>query len=100
MQLLLSPITRYSVSSWYNIIFSCKFCIFLPFIGSALLISGDIEKNPGPGNLSGHNISIYHWNLNRVTANNFVKISLLDAYNAVHDFDLFCISETFLDSDY
>ena len=77
-----------------------QICIFLPFIGSALLISGDIEKNPWPGNVSGHNISICHWNLNGITANNFVKISLLDAYNAVHDFDLVCISETFLDSDY
>ena len=77
-----------------------QICIFLPFIGSAILISGDIEKNPGPGNVSGHNISICHWNLNGITANNFVKISLLDAYNAVHDFDLVCISETFLNSDY
>ena len=34
------------------------------------------------------------------TANNFAKISLLEAYNAVHDFDIICISETFLDSSY
>ena len=35
-----------------------------------------------------------------ITANNFIKISLLEAYNTIHNFDLICISETFLDSNY
>ena len=57
-----------------------QICILLPLIESVLLISGDIEKKPGPGNLSSHNIYICHCNLKGVTTNNFVKISLLDAY--------------------
>ena len=65
-----------------------------------MLISGDIESNPGPENRCNQNISFCHWNLNGKAANNFVKISLLEAYNTVHDFDVICISETFLDSDY
>ena len=72
---------------------------FIPFIRLALIVSGDIETNPGPENCN-KNISFCHWNINGIAANNFVKISLLEAYNTLHDFDLICISETFLDSDY
>ena len=57
-------------------------------------------NNPGPENRCNQNISFCHWNLNGIAANNFVKISLLEAYNTVHYFDVICISETFLDSDY
>ena len=38
--------------------------------------------------------------MNGLAANNFAKISLLEAFNAIHDFDVICITETFLDSDY
>ena len=82
----------------YN--FLLQICTFLPFIRLALIISGDIETNPGPENVCDQNLSLCHWNLNRITTNNFIKISLLEAYNSIHNFDLICISETFLDSDY
>ena len=72
---------------------------FIPFIRLALIVSGDIETNPGPENCN-KNISFCHWNINGIAANNFVKISLLEAYNTLHDFDLICITETLLDSDY
>ena len=39
-----------------------------------------------------------HWNLNRITADNFAKVNLLQAYNAIHDFDMICLSESYLDS--
>ena len=73
--------------------------LFVPFIRLSLLISGDIGNNPGPEKSRGQDISLCHWNLNGITANNFIKISLLEAYISVHDFDLICITETFLDSD-
>ena len=60
------------------------------------MVSGDIETNPGPD--SNSNLIICHWNLNGIIANDFVKTSLLEAYNAVHNFDIICISETFLNS--
>lgn len=66
-----------------------------------MLVCGDVETNPGPEiSSSNQNLSIYHWNLNGVAVNNFIKLSLLEAYNAVHDIDIICISESFLDSDY
>ena len=79
--------------------FFFQICVFVPFIRLALLISGDIETNPGPERCN-QNISLCHWNLNGIAANNFVKISLLEAYNSLHDFDIICISESFLDSNY
>ena len=60
------------------------------------MICGDIEINPGPR--KDENLSICHWNLNSISAHNFVKFSSLQAFNSIHNFDLICISETFLDS--
>ena len=45
-----------------------------------------------------YNFSICHWNLNSIAAHNFAKVNLLQAYNAIHDFDMICLSESYLDS--
>ena len=42
--------------------------------------------------------SICHWNLNSLTAHNYLKVSLLRAYVAIKKFDVVCLSETYLDS--
>ena len=66
-----------------------------------LLICVDVELNPGPKKTkSCYNFSLCHWNLNRITAYNFSKISLLEAYNVQHKFDMIWISETYLDSSF
>ena len=39
--------------------------------------SGDIEPNPGPKPNSCQSFSICHWNLNSISAHNFIKLSLL-----------------------
>ena len=64
------------------------------------MLSGDIEENPGPKNGSWSNFSFCFWNLNSIPANNFCKISLIEAYNFHHKFDIICLSETFLNSSY
>ena len=62
-----------------------------------LLLSWDIELNPGPR--EGDNIlSICHWNLNSVWVDEFSKIAHISAFLNAHNFDIFCLSETFLDS--
>ena len=61
-----------------------------------LLLSNDIEKNPGP-RLFG-NLSICFWNLNSIMAHNFQKISSIIAYNSIHKYDLICLGETYLNS--
>ena len=60
------------------------------------ILSGDIEVNPGPN--SSHELSVCHWNLDSIGSHNFAKLSLLEAYNAIHNFDIICLSETYLDS--
>ena len=61
-------------------------------------LSGDIEKNPGPQKDFSQTFSIGHWNLNSLVAHNFTKIALLKAYLPVQKFDIFRISETYLNS--
>ena len=58
--------------------------------------SGNIEKNPGPK--PSQRFSVCHGNLNSISAHNFLKLSLLRAYITVHNFDVICLSETYLDS--
>ena len=60
--------------------------------------SGDIEENPSPKLNSFQKLSIYHLNLNSITAHNFIKISLLIVYNSIHKYDIIYLSETYLGS--
>ena len=57
---------------------------------------GDIEINPGPKKKQPKYFSCCHWNVNSLLAHN--KISLRTAYNTIHQYDVICTSETFLDS--
>ena len=59
-----------------------------------LLLSNDIELNPGPSKA----ISICQWNLNSMWVNDFSKISQISAFLNVHNFDVFCVCESFLTS--
>ena len=75
--------------------------MFIQFLWvHALLIrpSGYIKMNPGPKPNPSHSFSICHWNLNSLTAHNYLKVSLLRAYVAIKKFDVVCLSETYLDS--
>ena len=62
-----------------------------------VILSGDVELNPGPKPSSGQNFSVCHWNLKSILAH-FSKISLLSAYNSLHKFDIIDLSKTYLDS--
>ena len=57
----------------------------------------DIELNPGANKSKENNLSICHWNLNSVTAHNFLKLSQLKAYISTYKHDFICLSETYLD---
>ena len=39
-----------------------------------------------------------HWNLNGVAAHEFIKVLLLQGYITERNFDIICLSETFLNS--
>ena len=83
---------------YWNIL--CSFMPNLWFYKCLLqLLSGDIELNPGPRPNSCKSFWICHWNLNSITSHNFIKVSLLTAYNSVHKFNIICLSETYLNSE-
>ena len=63
-----------------------------------ITLSSDIEKNMCSIPSSCVNFSICHWNLNTISAHNFIKISLLRVYVSTHNFNILCLSETYLDS--
>ena len=58
---------------------------------------GDIETNPGLKKSSA--IKFFPWNLNGLTAHDFVQVSLIEASITMHNFDIACLSATFLDSN-
>ena len=61
-----------------------------PWLYSLLiLLSADVELNPGPKRASTSNVSICHWNLIVHLLINYIK-----AYIAIHKFDIICLSET------
>ena len=71
---------------------------YLLFSELILIRSYDIETNPGPSETKEKSLSVCHWNLNSLWVNNFEKISLISAFLNTHQFDILCLSETFLDS--
>ena len=66
-----------------------------------LIFPNDVELNPGPkkdNSKCNFSIELKHWNLNSIAAEDFVKLSQLEAYNAMRSYDFICLSETWLDS--
>ena len=79
--------------------FVLSFFFLITFLSLLLILSNDVELNPGPKKDSPkRNFSIAHWNLKSIAVQNFVKLSQLEAYNTMHSYDLICSSETWLDS--
>ena len=60
-----------------------------------ILLRTDIEKNPGPDQGT---FKFCSWNLNSLCAYEFIRVSLIEAYNSIHTYDLIGIMETHLDS--
>ena len=63
-----------------------------------ILLSGDVEINPGSRCNTDETFSICHWTLSSLLAYNYNKLFLLRAYSTVYKFDVICLSETYLDS--
>ena len=96
----------YQVSSCLTKIIPISFCLcflkianitvfLLFFIQNLLSCYDDTEENPGPKYSS---LTFCHWNLNRLTAHDSTKISLLQTYITQHNYGIICLTETFLNS--
>ena len=92
---LLILILLYLLSAYFTFSKFKSVCAFHVSCMTLLLLrAGDIETNPGPKK----SIKFCHWNLNGLAAHGFVKIPLIEAFINTHNFDIICLSETFLDS--
>ena len=69
------------------------------FFEIVLKLSGYVEENPAAKPSCSQSFSICLWNLNSISAHNYIKLSLLRDYVSTYKFDVICISETYLNSD-
>ena len=69
-----------------------------PWLSSILvLISNDVERNPGPEYHSNF-FNFMSWNLNSLPKNDFARIQLIEAHNTIFNYDLISICETSLNN--
>ena len=55
-----------------------------------------MHLNLGP--CHGNTFKFFHWNLNSIAVDDFIKIHLIEAYNSVYNYDIIALSEAYLDS--
>ena len=78
----------------YYSVYNLKFALFFSLL---LLCHGDTESNPGPNKFGNcQPLKFCHSNLNSILSENCFKVSLLKSFNALHNYDFICLSETFL----
>ena len=82
--------------------------VFFWFLSLILLLSSDIETLPGPnptnnsilspqeGAFKSGFFSFCNWNLNTLSKNDFHRVSLLQAHNSYHKYDIISLCETSL----
>ena len=73
------------LGSYNTTMFIFQMSYYLLYTKLLVLISGDIETNPGPISSIIQSLSICHWNLNSISTYNFTSIS----YNS---FIRYCVS--------
>ena len=96
--MLMVHINKKFLISCFYLFLSCSCLYHVCLFPRLMHLSGDIEKNPSPLKDFSQTFSIGHWNLNSLAAHNFTKIALLKANLSFQRFDIFCISETYLNS--
>ena len=70
--------------------------IWLPFL--LIILSNDIELNPGPPIQTG-GFNFAHWNINSLGKDEFSRVNLLQAQNAIHNYDIISLCETSLNDE-
>ena len=69
--------------------------VFLCFFEMVLLLSTDIEIQPGPS-FNDSFFSFCNWNINTLSKNDFQRVSLLEAHNSIFKYDIISLCETSL----
>ena len=89
-------VSAYIGKSSNDLLFINDYFRNLPFVVLLLLRLGDVETNPGPK--KSPVIKFCHWNLHGLAAHDFLKVFLIEHFITTRNFDIICLSETFLDS--
>ena len=79
------------------LLFNILLRVLVWLCGHLIVLSGDIEVNPGPKNNFSECLSICHWNFNSISVHHYSKLFLLKGYISVNKFDIICILETYVD---
>ena len=67
-----------------------------------LTLCPDVHPNPGPDHtniFAGGFLSFCNWNLNTLSKDDFYRITLLQAHNTEHNYDIISLCETSLDDE-
>ena len=91
----ISQIFRYFSFSSVNSVAADFQFFYMLYSYCIIMQSWDIEANPMPGGWRSC-LSVCHWNLNSISVEDFFKLSLVSAFLNVHQFDIFCLTKTFL----
>ena len=61
-----------------------------------ILLSSDVESNPGPSTFKDGFFTFSHTNVNSLVAHDFIRVSQLEAFGCQYNLDIIAISETAL----
>jgi len=75
-----------------------NFAFYLIILQILLMVSGNIEKNPGPTQKIKTKLSFAVWNLDSLPAREYARIPLIETFQATYDFDLFGVCESSLNT--
>ena len=96
--MLMAYINKKFLISCFYLFLSCSYLYHIWLFPRLTHLSGDIEKKLGPKKDFSQMFFTGYWNLNSLVAYNFTKVALLKAYLPAQRFNIFCISETYLNS--
>ena len=80
------------------LLFNTLLILKLPFLSILIMLCSNVEISPGAKTISQQGFSVSQWNLNSIFVHNFAKIFLFKEHVAIHNFDIICLSEAYLDS--
>ena len=69
---------------------------YIVILQTLLILSGNIEKNPGPTQTMKNNFSFAVWNLDSLPARNYARIPLIETFQATYNVDIFGVCESSL----
>ena len=102
---LLHLVTQ-NLLNWYRV--NCEkindhilICLFFWWFSKLLIISGNVHTNPGPSPSPRYEglLKFMHWNVNSLSAHDFICIPLIQSLNSYNDYGIIAITETALNRD-